>query len=142
DGGYRWIEWQGVALENGSFLVTARDVTRKRMDAEAQAALKERLFQSQKLETVGLLAGGVAHDFNNLLTPILGYSELLMRGLPEGSPDRKKLEQVRRAADQVRVLTTRLLAFGRRQMLRLDVVDVGEIVRGMEPVIRRTIRED
>jgi len=141
-GGYRWIEWQGVALENGSFLVTARDVTRKRMDAEAQAALKERLFQSQKLETVGLLAGGVAHDFNNLLTPILGYSELLMRGLPEGSPDRKKLEQVRRAADQVRVLTTRLLAFGRRQMLRLDVVDVGEIVRGMEPVIRRTIRED
>jgi hypothetical protein len=112
------------------------------MEAEEQAALKDRLFQSQKLETVGLLAGGVAHDFNNLLTPVLGYSELLMRGLPEGSPDRRKLEQIHQAADQARVLTTRLLAFGRRQTLRLEAVDVAEVVRGLEPVIRRTIRED
>jgi PAS domain S-box-containing protein len=141
-GGYRWIDWQGAPLGNGAFLVTARDVTRKRMEAEEQAALKDRLFQSQKLETVGLLAGGVAHDFNNLLTPVLGYSELLMRGFPEGSPDRRKLEQIHQAADQARVLTTRLLAFGRRQTLRLEAVDVAEVVRGLEPVIRRTIRED
>ncbi|MBE0603370.1 MAG: PrpR N-terminal domain-containing protein, partial [Deltaproteobacteria bacterium] len=122
--------------------VRVRERERSRKELEERENLKERLFQSQKMETVGLLAGGVAHDFNNLLTPILGYSEMMMTGLPEGNPDRKKLEQIHQAADMARVLTMRLLAFGRKQMLRLDVLDMGTIVRGLEPVIRRTIRED
>jgi len=91
---------------------------------------------------VGLLAGGVAHDFNNLLMPILGYSELMMMGRPEEDPDRKKLEQIHRAAEMAKALTMRLLAFSRKQVLRLDAVDVGDIVRGLEPVLRRTIREN
>ncbi|MBE0603564.1 MAG: PAS domain S-box protein, partial [Deltaproteobacteria bacterium] len=120
----------------------SKDITERKTAEREQASLKEQLFQSQKMETVGLLAGGVAHDFNNLLTPILGYSELMMMGLPEGNPDRKKLEQIHQAADMARVLTMRLLAFSRKQVLRLDVLDMGTIVRGLEPVIRRTIRED
>ena len=120
----------------------SKDITERKTAEREQASLKEQLFQSQKMETVGLLAGGVAHDFNNLLTPILGYSEMMMTGLPEGHPDRKKLEQIHQAADLARVLTMRLLAFSRKQVLRLDVVDLGDIVRGLEPVIRRTIREN
>jgi PAS domain S-box-containing protein len=142
DGTYRWIEWQGVSSGDRMVFVTARDITDRKREMEEQASLKEQLFQSQKMETVGLLAGGVAHDFNNLLTPILGYSEMMMKGLPGGDPTRKKLEEIHRAADRARVLTMRLLAFGRKQVLRLNVVDVGEIVRGLEPVLRRTIRED
>ena len=120
----------------------SKDISERKAAEREQAGLREQLFQSQKMETVGLLAGGVAHDFNNLLTPILGYSELMMLGRPEGDPNRKKLEHIHQAADLARVLTMRLLAFGRKQVLRLDVVDVGDIVRGLEPVIRRTIREN
>ena len=120
----------------------SKDISERKAAEREQAGLREQLFQSQKMETVGLLAGGVAHDFNNLLTPILGYSELMMAGLPEGDPNRKKLEHIHQAADLARVLTMRLLAFSRKQVLRLDVVDVGDIVRGLEPVIRRTIREN
>ena len=119
-----------------------KDISERKAAEREQASLKEQLFQSQKMETVGLLAGGVAHDFNNLLMPILGYSELMMMGRPEGDPDRKKLEQIHQAADLAKALTMRLLAFSRKQMLRLEAVDVGDIVRGLEPVIRRTIREN
>jgi PAS domain S-box-containing protein len=142
DGTYRWIEWRGVSFENRMFFVTARDITQKKQEMEEQANLKDQLFQSQKMETVGLLAGGVAHDFNNLLTPILGYSELMLTGLPGDHPDRAKLEHIRQAAELAKTLTMRLLAFGRKQMLHLDVVDVGDIVRRLEPVLHRTIRED
>jgi len=120
----------------------SKDITERKAAEREQAHLKEQLFQSQKMETVGLLAGGVAHDFNNLLTPILGYSEMLMMDLPEGDPDRAKLEQIRHAAEMAKELIHRLLAFSRKQMLRLEVVDVGGIVRELEPVLRRTIREN
>jgi PAS domain S-box-containing protein len=120
----------------------AKDISERKAAEREQAGLKEQLFQSQKMETVGLLAGGVAHDFNNLLMPILGYSEMMMARLPEGHPDRQKLEQIHRAADLAKALTMRLLAFSRKQVLRLDAVDVGGIVRGLEPVLRRTIREN
>ena len=103
----------------------SKDISERKAAEREQAGLREQLFQSQKMETVGLLAGGVAHDFNNLLTAIMGYSELMMTDLPDGDPIRKKLEQIQQAADLARVLTMRLLAFSRKQVLRLDVVDVG-----------------
>ncbi len=119
-----------------------KDISERKAAEGEQRKLQEQLFQSQKMETVGLLAGGVAHDFNNLLTPILGYSEMMMARLPGEHPDRKRLEHIHRAADLARVLTMRLLAFSRKQVLRLDVLDMGDVVRGLEPVIRRTIREN
>ncbi|MBP2673206.1 MAG: sensor hybrid histidine kinase [Deltaproteobacteria bacterium] len=119
-----------------------KDITERKAAEKEREKLHEQLVQSQKMETVGLLAGGVAHDFNNLLTPILGFSELMLMGRPEGDPDRAKLEHIHHAADLAKELTQRLLAFSRKQMLRLEVVDVGSIVRGLERMVRHTIREN
>jgi len=103
--------------------------------------LEDRLRQSQKMETVGLLAGGVAHDFNNLLTPILGYTPLLLEELPPEHPDREPLMAIHEAASRAKDLTRRLLTFSRKQMLEPRVLDLVELVRGAEGMLRRTIRE-
>ncbi len=104
--------------------------------------LEEQLRQSQKMETVGLLAGGVAHDFNNLLTPILGYAELLVDGCDPDDPDRELLEAIHAAAGRARDLTRRLLAFSRKQVLQPRPVDLVELVRRFCAMLRRTIREN
>ncbi len=121
---------------------TLRDITAQKLVEQEQVKLKEQLFQSQKMETVGLLAGGVAHDFNNLLTPILGYSEILMRDFLNEDPRYMKLEQIRHAATLARGLTRRLLAFSRKQVLELQLLNLGEFVYEFEPILQRTIREN
>ncbi|HPX61457.1 MAG TPA: Cache 3/Cache 2 fusion domain-containing protein [Deltaproteobacteria bacterium] len=103
--------------------------------------LEEQLRQSQKMETIGLLAGGISHDFNNLLTPILGYTELLMPVFPEGDPNREKLAQILHAAERARDLTRQLLAFSRKQVMELKTIDVGEAILRFEKMLRSTIRE-
>jgi len=103
--------------------------------------LEEQLRQSQKMETVGLLAGGISHDFNNLLTPILGYSELLLHEFGEGDPRGEKLRQIRHAAERARDLTRQLLAFSRKQVMELKVLDLGELVLRFQKMLRSTIRE-
>lgn len=119
----------------------AGELESKRFE-EAQAKLQEQLSQAQKMESVGLLAGGVAHDFNNLLTPILGYTELMRMNLPEGDPDREKLQNIMQSAERAKDLTKRLLAFSRKQILDLKIADLGDIVRQFEGVLNRTIREN
>ena len=101
---------------------------------------EERLRQSQKMEAIGSLAGGVAHDFNNLLSVILGYTELLLGELPEG-PLRADIDEIRRAGERARDLTQQLLAFSRRQMLEPRVVDLNAVVHGMEKMLRRLLGE-
>ena len=110
-------------------------------DVTERKRLEEQLRQSQKMETVGLLAGGIAHDFNNLLTPVLGYSELLSEGLEQGHPDRELLEAIHEAASRARDLTRRLLSFSRKQVMVLELLDVGALVHRFESMLRRTIRE-
>lgn len=117
------------------------ELERKRSDEE-QARLREQLFQSQKMESVGLLAGGVAHDFNNLLTPILGYTELMLLTLGSNNPDYQNLLYIKQSAERAKDLTHRLLAFSRKQMLELRVVSLGEIIHQFENVLSRTIREN
>jgi two-component system, cell cycle sensor histidine kinase and response regulator CckA len=147
DGAIIWARISSRAVKDNTGQVqyyegTLEDITEhKRAEAE-WARLEEQLRQSQKMETVGLLAGGVAHDFNNLLTPILGYTEMLISGFPEGDPRRMKLQQVRQAADRARDLTHRLLAFSRKQILELKIVDLGEVICRFENMLRRTIREN
>jgi PAS domain S-box-containing protein len=142
DGSYRWIEWRSTPYKKSLIYAAARDITERKLAMEEQEMLKEKLFQSQKMETVGLLAGGVAHDFNNLLTPILGYSELLLLKIPKDDPKYLKVKQIHKAADLARELTSRLLAFSRKQMLELNVVNMGDIIKGFELVAHRTIREN
>jgi signal transduction histidine kinase/ActR/RegA family two-component response regulator len=103
--------------------------------------LEEQLHQSQKLEAVGALAGGVAHDFNNLLTVISGYSSLALRTLPSGDPARFGIEQVSIAAKRAASLTYQLLAFSRRQFLQPKALDVTEVVEGIVPMLEMLIEE-
>ena len=102
----------------------ARDITeRKRLEAQ--------LFQSQKMETVGKLAGGVAHEFNSILTAIICQSELLIEDLPAGSPLAKNAVEISSAAGRAATLTRQLLAYGRRQFLQPELLDLNAVLAGM-----------
>ena len=100
------------------------------------------LQQSQKMEAVGRLAGGVAHDFNNLLTVIRGYSELLLARLDPGDATRKDMEEIKKAADRASGLTRQLLAFSRRQFVAPKAVDLNALVANMDGMLRRLLGED
>jgi two-component system cell cycle sensor histidine kinase/response regulator CckA len=113
----------------------ARDVTESRH-------LEAMLRQSQKMEAVGQLAGGVAHDFNNLLGVILGYTELLLNRLSPNDPQRKDIEQVQKAGDRAALLTRQLLAFSRKQVLQPKVLDINAVVTGVEKLLQRLIGEN
>jgi signal transduction histidine kinase/CheY-like chemotaxis protein len=102
----------------------------------------EQLRQSQKMDAVGQLAGGVAHDFNNLLTVITGYTELGMRRLGPADPMRKNLAEIKKAGDRAASLTRQLLAFSRKQIFQEKVVDLNSIVADMDKMLRRLIGED
>jgi PAS domain S-box-containing protein len=102
--------------------------------------LEEQLRQSQRLEAIGQLAGGVAHDFNNLLTVISGYTETLLEGRDRTSEP--ELDQIALAAERAAILTRQLLAFSRRQMLQPRVVQLNDVVGGVAPMLTRLIGED
>ncbi|HEX5706087.1 MAG TPA: response regulator [Pyrinomonadaceae bacterium] len=123
-------------------LVLAQDVTERRRIEKELHQSQEQLLQSQKLESVGQLAGGVAHDFNNLLTVIIGQSDLMLRRLAGDDPLRSRAEEIKRAAERAAGLTRQLLAFSRKQVLQPKVLDLTETVAGMDKLLRRLIGED
>jgi PAS domain S-box-containing protein len=136
DGSWRWLSWSAVSVpDEGLIYCVARDIT-------ATRERDEQLRQSQKMEVVGQLTGGVAHDFNNLLTIIMGSLELLSRSLANAEP--KTLRRVEAAMDGARraaALTHRLLAFSRRQPLAPQPVDVNRLLAGMSDMLHRTLGE-
>ena len=111
-------------------------------DMTERKRLEEQLRQSQKMEAVGRLAGGVAHDFNNLLTAIRGHVDLLLDDDKIDTGTRSDIEEIRKAADRAAALTQQLLAFSRRQMLQPVVLEFDGIVREIESLLRRLITED
>jgi PAS domain S-box-containing protein len=115
--------------------IIAEDVTERR-------ALEDQFRQAQKMEAVGRLAGGVAHDFNNLLMVVSGYTEVLLEQLRENDPLLAKVQAIQQAADRATTLTRQLLAFSRKQLLELKVVDVNAIVADMERLLRPLIGEN
>jgi two-component system, cell cycle sensor histidine kinase and response regulator CckA len=119
------VQWMGVHT----------DITmRKRLETQ--------LFQSQKLETVGKLAGGVAHEFNSILTAILGQSELLLGDLPPGSPLVKSAAEISKAAGRAATLTRQLLAYGRKQVLQPEILDLGVVLSEMESTLRHLMGQE
>jgi len=112
------------------------------LDLTEQHQIEAQFRQAQKMEIVGQLAGGIAHDFNNLLTAILGYSELILGDLPTDSNLRPDLAEVHLAAERAALLTKRLLAFSRKQRLRPAVLDLNEVVGGIEGMLRPLISEN
>jgi len=133
DGKEFHLEWQIAPLRNASgeithFVAIQRDITeRKRLEAQ--------LFQSQKMETVGKLAGGIAHEFNSILTAIIGQSELLLGDLPPENPLVKSAAEIRKAAERAAILTRQLLAYGRKQILQPENLDLNAVITGMESVL-------
>jgi PAS domain S-box-containing protein len=106
------------------------------------ARTEEQLRHSQKMEAVGLLAGGVAHDFNNLLSIVLSYAELLRDGLEPDDPRRADADEIRNAGEKAASLTRQLLAFSRKQVLQPRVMDLNETILGMQKMLRRLLGED
>jgi PAS domain S-box-containing protein len=136
DGSWCWLSWRAVPLpEEGLVYSIARDITQDK-------AREDQLRQSQKMEVVGQLTGGVAHDFNNLLTIIMGSLELLQRNL--AGADARTIRRVDAAMDGARraaALTHRLLAFSRRQPLAPEAIDANRLLAGMSDMLFRTLGE-
>ncbi len=110
-------------------------------DISERQRLEDLLRQSQKMEAIGQLAGGVAHDFNNLLTVVIGHCELLLDRIGSDPTQRKEIEGIRKTANRAANLTRQLLAFSRRQILQPKVVDLNEIVLNMDKLLQRLIGE-
>lgn len=111
-------------------------------DVTERRALEEQVIQTRKMEAIGRLAGGVAHDFNNLLTIVRGQAQLLMMDLPEDDPRCESANEIVEATTRGARLTRQLLAFGRRQMVQPGPLDLNEVVRGLETMLRRVLGED
>ncbi|MBI9097625.1 MAG: response regulator [Spirochaetaceae bacterium] len=120
---------------------TARIFEKMRFGLEEKAKIEEQLQQTQKVESIGRLAGGVAHDLNNLLTPILGYSEILLNKMTD-EPQTSHVRQIFKAGSKAKDLVQQLLAFSRKQNLDYKPLDLNKIIRNFEKLIERTIRED
>jgi PAS domain S-box-containing protein len=120
----------------------SRDVTERKQAEEEKLSLQEQLRQAQKMEAVGQLAGGVAHDFNNLLTVIKGYSQLSLLDLKEDNPLWGNIQEIEKATQRATDLTRQLLAFSRRQILDLKVLDLNVLLKELEKMLRRIIGED
>ena len=123
-------------------LVLATDISDRTRTRAALHQSEEQLRQAQRMDAAGRLAGGVAHDFNNLLTTIRGFSDLLLRDLPEEHVRRKDVEQIRKAADRGAQLTRQLLSFGRQPALQPRSLELNSVVTNMEGLLQRLVGAD
>jgi len=136
----RALEERTAELTAANVVLTDEISERTRVE-QALRESEAQLRQSQKLEAIGTLAGGIAHDFNNLITVISGYTQLALMRADKQSPEAEDLRQVVEASDRAANLTHQLLAFSRKQVLQPTVLDLGEVVNGISPMLRRIIGE-
>lgn len=144
DGSWRWVEAAATNLLHDpsvlGIIANYHDVTEKKLADDAREHLERQLRQSQKLEAVGQLAGGVAHDFNNLLAVILNYARFLREDL-EGTAGAEDADQILLATNKAANLVRQLLAFSRREIIKPEVLDLNNVVSDMERMLRRTTKE-
>ena len=137
DGRYAVVLDRGYVVRDGAGRATR--LVGAVADLSARRSLEEQLRHSQKMETLGQLAGGVAHDFNNVLTAISMHGEMLLEAIPHGDPVRTDAEEIRRAAERATSLTRQLLIFGRRQAARIEPLDLNEVVAGVQRMLARLL---
>lgn len=124
------------------YFVVFTDITARKLAEVEHEKLQAQLIQSQKMESVGRLAGGVAHDFNNILQSMMGYSEILLDGLPEEDEKREFVQEIAIGLQRAATLTRQLLTFARKQTISPIVLDLNDIVESMLKMLRRLIGED
>lgn len=127
-----------LVVQASAFAAIAVERSRSEME---RAELELQLGQSQKMEAIGHLAGGVAHDFNNLLTPIIVYADLLKRSLADDEKHQAKIDGIIKASYKARDLTQQLLSFGRKQVMQMQILDLNEVITFFYSIMRRTLRE-
>jgi PAS domain S-box-containing protein len=147
DGGVRWLLSRGrvISDESGKAIRkvgAAVDVSERHEADDERVMLEQQLRQAQKLHAIGRLAGGVAHDFNNVLLAIRGYGELAQRAMGRGADATHEVEEMLAGAERAAALTRQLLAFSRRQVLRSETIDLRDIVREMDKMLRPLIGDD
>lgn len=141
-GEWRWLHSREMVFcrtANGApkqIVGTSQDITEQKRAEEEQRKLQTQLFQNQKLQSLGRLAGGIAHDFNNLLTPILGFTELTLAEIPQGSEWRESLEEVKKAGRRAQALVRQILAFSRPHPQERRSLSVGALVEETLPLMR------
>ncbi|MEW6669002.1 MAG: PAS domain S-box protein [Thermodesulfobacteriota bacterium] len=133
-----YFQWRGRDVH----LAAMRDISERVRAEEQRKRLEEELRQSQKMEALGTLAGGVAHDFNNLLTVITGNADLILLDLKEEHPLYQRIEEIRKASRRAASLTRQLLAFSRRQIIEPRVLSLNDILKGTEKMLGRLIGEN
>jgi two-component system, cell cycle sensor histidine kinase and response regulator CckA len=117
----------------------SQDLTERKRSEKLLHEAERQLRHSQKMEAVGMLAGGIAHDFNNILSVILSYGELLLSDLKPGEPMRDDIEEIRKAGQRAADLTRQLLMFSRQQVIEPKVLDLNEVILGIERMLRRIV---
>ncbi|OGP95557.1 MAG: hypothetical protein A2157_16500 [Deltaproteobacteria bacterium RBG_16_47_11] len=133
---------EGIGSQIAGAIANAQLFNEHKQAEKEKRSLEEQLRQSQKMEAIGQLAGGVAHDFNNLLTVIKGYSQLSLIDLKTDNPLKGNIEEIEKASERAVDLTRQLLAFSRRQVMELKVIDLSTILQNLEKMLRRVIGED
>jgi two-component system cell cycle sensor histidine kinase/response regulator CckA len=122
-------------------VLTFRDISRRRQEDQERIKLQAQLFQAQKMEAIGLLAGAIAHDLSNQLTPVIGYSSLLMSWLPTHDPMRERVEAIHKSGEQASALIQQILAFSRKQFPEPRALDLNDTINDMEDMLGRLIGE-
>jgi two-component system, cell cycle sensor histidine kinase and response regulator CckA len=147
DGSKIWISVNSRSVRDGGgkilyFEGTAVDITERKHAEEEKLRLQSQLRQSQKMEAIGTLAGGIAHDFNNILTALIGYGTLLQIRMDKADPLRLLVDQILSASQKAANLTQSLLAFSRQQPITLNPLNINDVVRGTEKLLKRLLTED
>ena len=141
DGREGWYEVRVSPTPEGIVCV-ARDITERKKVEEELRNTEQKLLQSQKLESVGRLAGGVAHDFNNLLTTILGYTELISMEQDLTATMNEGVQEIKKSAERAASLTQQLLAFSRKQIMRPQQIDLNKLIKNLRKMLTRLIHEN
>jgi two-component system, cell cycle sensor histidine kinase and response regulator CckA len=144
-GSLKWVVLTGASIMyqgRPAGLISVFDITDRKRTEQDKEKLQEQLRQSQKLESVGLLAGGVAHDLNNLLQPMMGYSELLLADNTQSETARRYIQQIIKTGERARDLVLQLMAFGRKQILEIRPLKLNGVITDFSRLLRRTLRED